>query len=259
MAHPFNEHRNHKVQKSRVKHIAHGYAAGGAVASAGVSGTTATAKPKKAALRMSGGKVKARLDRVTRAKGGKVRDQNDHGAGDDETLEREATHEKRAERARGGRAGKKGHTTVNVMVAPQHGAGVGGPVPMPAGGPPIPPPGAGAMPPRPPMAGPPGMPPGGPMMPPGAPPPGMHKDGGRVQRAAGGAAKSGPAWNTGVNAGTQVQHSPGKSDTANIARGKPVTYKTGGKVESPDGVAPATILPGGSGGGKARLAKERRA
>ncbi len=33
----------------------------------------------------------------------------------------------------------------------------------------------------------------------------------------------------------------------------------GGKIESPKGVAPATKLPGGSGGGEARLVKERRA
>ena len=122
----------------------------------------------------------------------------------------------------------------------------------------MPPPGAGAMPPHPPM-GPPGMPPGAPPgLPPGGPPM-MHNRGGRVKRAMGGSVKSGPAWNTGVKAGTQVQHVPGKGDTANIGRGKPITYKTGGKVESPDGVAPATELPGGSGGGKARLAKERRA
>ncbi len=31
MAHPFHEHKDHKVQKSRVSHIAHGYAHGGGV------------------------------------------------------------------------------------------------------------------------------------------------------------------------------------------------------------------------------------
>jgi hypothetical protein len=80
-------------------------------------------------------------------------------------------------RAKGGRAGKgKGHTHVNVIVAPQAGGGGGGPPPMPpAGGPPMPPPrppmGAGA-----PPGMPPGMPPPGampPAMPPGMPPPGL--------------------------------------------------------------------------------------
>lgn len=71
-------------------------------------------------------------------------------------------------RAHGGRAKGKGHTHVNVIVAPQAGGGGGGQPPMPpAAGPPMPPP-------RPPMGAgmPPGMPPGG--MPPGMPPPGMH-------------------------------------------------------------------------------------
>lgn len=72
-------------------------------------------------------------------------------------------------RAHGGRTGKKGkgggHTHVNVIVAPQGGAGA--PPGAMAGGPPM-------MPPHPAMAGPPpGMPPGAPGMPPGAPPPGM--------------------------------------------------------------------------------------
>ena len=34
---------------------------------------------------------------------------------------------------------------------------------------------------------------------------------------------------------------------------------SGGKVESPEGVAPATKMPGGGGGAKARLFKEKRA
>jgi hypothetical protein len=33
----------------------------------------------------------------------------------------------------------------------------------------------------------------------------------------------------------------------------------GGKIEAPKGVAPDTKLPGGAGGGEARLTKERRA
>lgn len=45
----------------------------------------------------------------------------------------------------------------------------------------------------------------------------------------------------------------GKDFVASTKRAK------GGRVESPQGVAPATHLPGGSGGGEARLAKEHRA
>ncbi len=66
-----------------------------------------------------------------------------------------------------------------------------------------------------------------------------------------------------------MQHSDGKNDLKDIGRGKPITFKSGGrvrsfyakggKVESPQGIAPATKLPGGAGGGKGRLAKEHRA
>ena len=80
---------------------------------------------------------------------------------------------------------------------------------------------------------------------------------------------------------TKPMNTPGKNDGKNIGRGKPITYAkggavgprlvqfyaggavkkraTGGKVESPEGVAAATKLPGGGGGGEARLAKARRA
>ena len=62
-----------------------------------------------------------------------------------------------------------------------------------------------------------------------------------------------------MHAGTQVTHSPGKNDQAGLNRGRQITYKTGGRIEASDEVAPATKLPGGSGGGEARLAKEKRA
>ena len=78
-------------------------------------------------------------------------------------------------------------------------------------------------------------------------------------RAAGGRVKSGPAWKEGLRSGTQVQHAPGKNDRADIGRGKPITYKTGGRIEASNRVEPATRLPGGSGGGEARLSKEKRA
>lgn len=148
----------------------------------------------------------------------------------------------RMARARGGRTNKKG-TNVTVVVAPQQ-AGAR-PVPMP----PAPPPG---LPPRPPVAAAPPM-----AAPPGAPPPGMPPA--MPMRAKGGRIKSGPAWDEGVRNGTQPKNSPGKNDTKDIGRWQPITYARGGKVESPQGVDKATKLPGGSGGARARLVKERRA
>jgi hypothetical protein len=226
MAHPFVEHRQSKVERSRVGHITKGYAAGGAVHSDEAEDKALIRKEvKKTALKVDGKKPKVRADRPGRA--------------------------------RGGRAPKKsGKTNVNVIVA-----GHGGQPPAP---PMMPPPGLGAapppaMPPRPPMGPPPGaVPPPG--LGAGMPPPGMppRRAGGRAY-AKGGAVKSGPAWDEGRRNGTQVQHTDGKGDGKDIGRGRVVTYKTGGKVESPKGVASATKLPGGSGGGKARLVKEERA
>ena len=91
------------------------------------------------------------------------------------------------------------------------------------------------------------------------PPPGMppRSSGGRAY-ASGGAVKSGPAWKEGLRSGTQVQHSPGKMDGKDIGRGPVITRAKGGKIEAPQGVS-APHLGGGSGGGEARLAKERMA
>lgn len=354
MSHPHNEHRDHKVQKSRVSHITRGYASGGGVnvSHEDEAEDKALIKKtvKKKALRMTGGKVNARLDR--RARGGHVKAKRD-----DEDLDREAEHEQReTKRARGGRT-KHGKTNVNVIVAPQGGhpgMAPGGPPPM---GPPpgmgMPPPGA--VPPHPPMAGPPGAPPMG--IPPGgmsAPggPPLMHKrggraykkggrvhradggysddespmtamekvdameraghgavpqasrperrslvnqafkdtlggntrnaiglpggnkqlfgvgrdagdwsnkkNGGRIKRASGGGVKSGPGWTESTKNMTQISHDPGKNDGKDIGRPKPITYKSGGRIDAPNGVDPATKMPGGAGGGEARLFKERR-
>lgn len=279
--HPFNEHRAHKHEKSRVGHIAKGYASGGAVHHDEAEDKKLIKKMisthDNEATEMAGDKRgKPRADRPNRARGGKVK-------------------------------GKHKGVNVNVIVAPQ-GDGAKPPMPMPPPGGPMagPPPGAPPM--RPPMAPPPGVGAPGAM-----PPPGMRAHGGRAY-ASGGAVKS-----VGMNVGTKVQHSPGKSDGKDIGRGRVVTFrtggavkradggavdgerdrqknyeagsnkvkrinqvgfpsilqdaqrrqmdniekavprKTGGRVESPQGVAPATKLPGGSGGGEGRLAKERRA
>lgn len=90
---------------------------------------------------------------------------------------------------------------------------------------------------------------------PGMPP---RRTGGRAY-ASGGRVADGPAYKEGLKNGTQVTHSPGKNDGKDIGRGRVVTFWAGGKVESPKGVAKATKLPGGSGGGEARLVKEKRA
>ncbi len=228
MAHPHAAHRQTKVEHSRVAHITKGYAAGGAVhADEGEDRSMVKKMVKKTALRMDGGAVKARSDRPGRARGGRAP------------------------------KGKHAKTVVNVIAGGGHPPMMPPPPMAAAPGGPMPPP----MPPRPPMPmPPPPMGGGAPGMPPGMPPPGMppRQAGGRAY-AKGGAVKSGPAWKEGLRSGTQVQHTDGKNDGKDIGRPKPITYKTGGKVESPQGVAPATRLPGGSGGGEARLVKEKRA
>lgn len=223
MAHPFANHRQTKVEHSRVGSITKGYADGGAVAAPVASASQAPASP---AGKRDGGKVEGR------ASGGRA--------------------DRPARRARGGRTSKKG-STVNILIGSQAppspngpaGVGAGVPPPMPAPRPPMPmpPPGMGA----PGMAG------------PGGAPPGLRHDGGRAY-ASGGRIKSGPAFEEGKRLGTQVQHAPGKNDGKDIGRGKPVTYASGGPVEAPagkKGMGPK--LPGGGRGGLARLAKAHRA
>lgn len=246
--HPFHAHRQHKVEKDRVSHIAH-RASGGSVKHPD------EAEDKKLIRKMmaehdreaEGGKSKHRRDRVARAHGGKVK-------------------------------GKGNGATVNVIVGGQHAQPPAPPMmpPMgaaPAGPPPGPPPGLGAP-----------APGAGPMM------PQMRARGGAIEspknmkpkakggmcrsaggpveapehaastyRAKGGKVKSGPAWEEGRKAGTQVQHEMAKEpDIENIHRGRVVTYARGGRVESDYKVDPASKLPGGSGGGAGRRAKAKK-
>jgi hypothetical protein len=87
-----------------------------------------------------------------------------------------------------------------------------------------------------------------------------------MPRAKGGRVNQGTkVYEEGKRNGTQVQHNnSGKNDLspANLNRGKPVTFMAGGRVkgktESPEGVSPATMLPGGSVTGEARLFKAHR-
>lgn len=227
MAHPHQNLRQHKVEHSRVGSLTRGYATGAAVPIADAGGTpTRKAIKQRDAQAVTGKPPRERLDRPGRA--------------------------------RGGRAPKKGATTVNVIVAPKEveaamppTAGMGLPAPKPP------------MPPAPPMVA--GPPPGAPPIPPpgmgapGAPP--IRRHGGRTY-ATGGAvkAKSGPAFEAGKRLGTPVQAAGNKDDTKDIGRGKPVTYKTGGAIEAPKGKkGMAPHMPGGGRGGLARLAKAHRA
>ena len=232
MSHPYHEHMQYKKEHSRVAHIAgHHLAHGGSVSRhpderediALIRKEVKSSALKHAAHRATGGAVKQRQDRV--------------------------------KRARGGRAKHKGHTNVNVIVAPQGGNHPMGAAPMPAaalaGAAPAP----AAMPPRlpapmGPAAGAPGMPPG---LPPGI---GPRRYGGRAY-AHGGGIKSGNTWESSLRAGTKVQHTDGKLDGKFLGRGKPVTYKTGGAVFSEHGPM-GPKLPGGSGGERARVWKSAR-
>ena len=221
--HPHHAHRQHKVQHSRVAHITKGYASGGAVhddAAEDAKMIKRMVKPKALKGRMHGGQVKARADRPQRARGGKVKG--------------------------------KGKTVVNVNVMhPQHLGTAMAPQNPPSSMPPRPVPA-----PPPPMAGPPpGLPAG---LPPGLPP-------GMPPRAKGGRVDGTKVYRESMHAGTQVQHSPGKNDTKNIGRKKPITYQDGGRVKRAAGgpiyssakghMAPH--LPGGAGGGLARLKKSK--
>lgn len=233
MAHPFAEHRQNKVERSRIANITKGYARGGAVSHPDEAGDKALVKKmvKRKSLKMEGGGVKARADRPSRARGGRVK-----GKG----------------------------TVVNVVVGGQHPgaggpmAGVGGPPviipPGPVGPPPpgmMPPPGAGGPP---------------PMLPPGMPPRSAggstYAKGGRV-----GVNKGTKVYEESLRLGTHVSHDPGKNDGKDIGRGKPITYRkggavkraTGGPIYAPEKGGMGPKFEGGAGGGEARIEKAARA
>lgn len=240
MSHQMNHARAHHVEKGRVSRLTKGYASGGGVHKDAAQDKKLIKKMMSKELHAEGDKSKHRMDRPKRAHGGKV-----------------------------GKKHGSGKTIINVITGGDKAA----PPPMP-----MPPPGVGpaAMPPpmaaKPPMAPTPGA---------GGPPPGMpmRARGGKVQTPAGSGVaantkgaernKGSKVFNQSMRNGTQISHEPGKSDLKDMDRGKAVTFKSGGrvrhfyakggKVESPQGVASATKLPGGSGGGEARLAKEHRA
>lgn len=261
MSHPMNEHRSHKVQKNRVGHITGGMASG--KEKSPDTPRRAAGGAVKAPMRADGGPVRARADKVNRAKGGGV--------------------------------GKS--TTVNVIVSPQKGEQ--GPPPISALPPPPPmPPKPPMAPPAPAPMGPPpaglgGMPPmphahGG----------RAYKKGGAVKRADGGKvplpkprpegaapqpsdmysgegvkrlerqrASGGPVnaaaqkGKTGIGDRTPIQHSGNKSDGQNIGRGPVLTRATGGPIyaDGKKGKQMAWLKGVGAGGGEGRLKKAAHA
>jgi len=263
MAHPFAEHRQTKKEHSRVGHITKRYASGGAV-----NRTEDDRKVRKMSASQGrevdpeGGVSPHRMDRPTRAKGGKVKSKGNS------------------------------RTIVNVITG---GHPAGGAVPAM---PPMPPaPGiAGAALPAPPMGAKPPMPMPMPMRAKGGKV--KHRDdGGAVKeqktkdlmdqyaasregrpparqileerglvtpsRAKGGRVNQGsPVYEAGKRAGTQISHDDGHSDLSDMNRKKVITFRSGGRVrrfEASDKVAKATMLPGGASGGEARLVKAHRA
>lgn len=214
-------HPHHSDRQSKVEHRRVGHITRG-YASGGAVTATASPLPQK---RAAGGAIQSITG--TKAK----------------------TRADRPGRASGGRV-KNGKTTVNINIAPQGGE---------SSPPQLPPPAVAALPPpRPPI--PPQMPAGGPM-PGGAgpmPPMPPRATGGRAY-ASGGAVKSGPGWTESEKTKTPVQHDPGKSDGKDIGRGRPITYKTGGRIYSPETGAHGPKFDGGAGGGIGRLEKMRRA
>lgn len=231
MAHPFQSVRQSKVEHSRVGALTKGYADGGTVLAPATAAPKKAGGPVKGVMRMDGGGVKARADKVNRARGGRTK-------------------------------GGKGHT-VNVIVAP---SGNKPPMPMPV---PTPPPMA-ARPPMapPPGMGPPGA---GPMPPPGMPPVMRAKGGKvnstakqmpfkqsvapDLNLSSNERSKKSEADKVGAGKGrTMMSHDHGKNDGPNIGRKAVITKATGGSISS-SGAKMAPHAMGGAGGAKSRLDK----
>lgn len=260
MAHPYAAHMNDKVQKSRVSHIAgHKHRA---------SGGRATHKDEKADRKLigemihehaEGKKAKHRRDKPMRAHGGKVKGKKSSNV----TVNVNAAPHPSPMPPPPIMAAPP-----MAPPGPPPGAGLGAPAP---GGPPMPPPGmpprakGGRL--RRNDGGPTHIPgdsiqiknaramnkygergddiiklPGPPQPPVRDFVAGDRKRGGRLtsdghtakpMRAKGGGVKSGPAWEEGKRLGTKVSHVPAKEpDIENMNRGRPITFKAGGKVKS---------------------------
>lgn len=241
MAHPYQAHRSHKVEKERVGHIAgrSHYARGGAVSGEEDSDTASDKAIAKDAVHKHERKLHKGQPMTKLKAGGAVEGKAPkHHLG------------KRAHRAAGGKVGKhhKGKTIINIHAGqPAAAGGAPMPVPMPAA----------------PMAPPMGPPPGGPppglggappgMRPPGMPPPGMppmRARGGKVTGKHDGPGdkmpQDPPGWTESKRHKTPVQHTDGKgSETKDIGRGKPVTYRRGGAVKNASNAVPTTPAYGG--------------
>lgn len=242
MSHPIgNEHRSDKFMKNRVARITHGAASAKAESEPVPRRASGGAVKATTPMRADGGSVRPRADKVSRAKGGRV----------------------------------KG-TTVNVIVSPKDTPAAppmaAMPPPMPPKPPMMPPPpapgmnpGAGGMPP-------PGIPHamGGRAYKKGGAVKSMKKSkslkmsGEKHKRAAGGpvnaAAQKGK---TGIGDRTPIQHSGNKSDTQNIGRKAVITRATGGPIyaDGAKGKQMSWNKPSmgiGGGGGKNRIAAAKR-
>ena len=289
MTHPFVEHRAHKHEKSRVAHIVHGYATGGVVME------NETAKPvQRKAIKMRDGQAvegstgKSRADRPNRKKGGPV-----HGRHKGVTVNVIAAPHGGAGGPMPPMVPPPGAGPAPAMAGPPRPPmmpppGAGGPPGMPPGMPPRRSGGAayakggavkradgGDVKPLKPLTS-------VPSVPPKAKSPVANEDeetpripgryrayrgpqdlaaGGIAKRARGGGIKDGPTWKDGIRSGTPMQNNPaGKNDQIDVGRKRVITYRTGGAVEHKAGSKPTTPhLPGGAGGGLARLRKEKLA